>query len=307
MTASSAPPRIPALAWALMAALALIWGGSFVANRAALAGLPVLWVVACRVTGGAAALWLWVALRRLPVPRGRRWLASCAVLGLTNNVIPFCLIVWGQTQIPSGLAGILNAATAVFAVLVAAAVFADERLTLPRLAGVGLGLAGVILAVGPQALRAFDLRSAGQLACLGAALSYAVAGAFARVALRGIRPEVGAAGMLTASALVLLPAALVLDGLPPALPAPPVLAALAYLALACSALAYMLFYAILRLAGAGNLGLVTLLVAPVAIVMGALIYGERLPPGALAGFALIALGLMVMDGRIPLPRRRFSA
>ncbi|MBL4927601.1 DMT family transporter [Fuscibacter oryzae] len=307
MAQSTPSLRIPPVGWLLMAGLALIWGGSFVANRQALTGLPVLTIVALRVAGGATALWLWVLIKGLPVPKGGKWLVTCAVLGLLNNVVPFCLIVWGQTQIPSGLAGILNASTAVFAVLVAAAVFPDERLTPARALGVALGLAGVIVAVGPKALAAFDLRSTAQLACLGAAVSYAVAGAFARNALKGIRPEVGAAGMLTAAAVVLLPAALLNDGLPPALPALPVLASLAYLSLVASALAYILFYAVLRLAGAGNLGLVTLLVAPVAIVLGVLIFGERLSPGALAGFGLIALGLLVMDGRIPLPGRRFSA
>jgi drug/metabolite transporter (DMT)-like permease len=290
-----------------MAALALIWGGSFVANRQALTGLPVLTIVALRVLGGAVALWLWVWLRGLPVPRGGRWVAACAVMGLLNNVVPFCLIVWGQTQIPAGLAGILNASTAVFAVLVAAAVFPDERLTPARALGVALGLGGVILAVGPRALSAFDLRSTAQLACLAAAVSYAISGAFARTALKGIRPEVSAAGMLTAASALLVPVALWHDGLPQAAPALPVLASLAYLSLAASALAYILFYAVLRLAGAGNLGLVTLLVAPVAIVLGALIFGERLTAGALAGFGLIALGLLVMDGRIALPTRRFSA
>ena len=290
-----------------MAALALIWGGSFVANRQALTVLPVLTIVALRVLGGAVALWLWVWLRGLPVPRGGRWVAACAVMGLLNNVVPFCLIVWGQTQIPAGLAGILNASTAVFAVLVAAAVFPDERLTPARALGVALGLGGVILAVGPRALSAFDLRSTAQLACLAAAVSYAISGAFARTALKGIRPEVSAAGMLTAASALLVPVALWHDGLPQAAPALPVLASLAYLSLAASALAYILFYAVLRLAGAGNLGLVTLLVAPVAIVLGALIFGERLTAGALAGFGLIALGLLVMDGRIALPTRRFSA
>lgn len=298
--------RISPLGWLLMGLLALIWGGSFVANRQALSGLPVLSIVAIRVAGGALALWLWIALRGLPVPRGTRWLAACAGMGIFNNILPFTLIVWGQQQIPAGLAGILNAATAVFGVLVAAAVFADERLTVPRLAGVVLGLAGVVVAIGPTALAAFDLRSAAQLACLGAALSYAVSGAFGRVMLKGVRPEVSAAGMLTAASLVLVPAALLVDGLPDAMPSPATWAALTYLALAASAVAYILFYAVLTLAGAGNLGLVTLLVAPVAIALGALLFGERLSAGALAGFGLIALGLAVLDGRIPLPKR-FSA
>lgn len=307
MTQKPTPLRIPPVGWLLMAGLALIWGGSFVANRQALTALPVLTIVAVRVAGAAVALWLWIALRGLPVPRGGRWLTTCLVLGLLNNVVPFCLIVWGQTQIPSGLAGILNASTAVFAVLVAAAVFPDERLTPARGIGVALGLAGVIVAMGPKALAAFDLRSTAQLACLGAAVSYAIAGAYARNALKGVRPEVGAAGMLTAASALLVPVALLHDGLPVAAPELPVLGALAYLSLVASALAYILFYAVLRLAGAGNLGLVTLLVAPVAILLGAMIFRERLTPGALAGFGLIALGLLVMDGRIPLPRRRFSA
>jgi len=306
MNKKTLPHRISPLGWLLMAALALIWGGSFVANRQALTGLPVLTIVAIRVGGGALALWLWIAVRGLPVPRGARWLAACAGMGMFNNILPFTLIVWGQQQIPAGLAGILNASTAVFGVLAAAAVFADERLTLPRLVGVVLGLAGVVVAIGPAALAGFDLRSAAQLACLGAALSYAVSGAFGRIMLQGVRPEVSAAGMLTAASLVLVPAALMVDGLPVALPDAATLAALAYLALAASAVAYILFYAVLTLAGAGNLGLVTLLVAPVAIVLGALLFGERLSAGALAGFGLIALGLAVLDGRIPLPKR-FSA
>jgi len=141
MNKKTLPHRISPLGWLLMAALALIWGGSFVANRQALTGLPVLTIVAIRVGGGALALWLWIAVRGLPVPRGARWLAACAGMGMFNNILPFTLIVWGQQQIPAGLAGILNASTAVFGVLVAAAVFADERLTLPRLVGVVLGLA----------------------------------------------------------------------------------------------------------------------------------------------------------------------
>ena len=300
------PHRISPLGWLLMAVLALIWGGSFVANRQALIALPVLTIVAIRVAGGALALWLWILLRGLPVPRGARWLAACAGMGLFNNILPFTLIVWGQQQIPAGLAGILNASTAVFGVLVAAAVFADERLTLPRLAGVILGLAGVVVAIGPAALAEFDLRSAAQLACLGAALSYGVSGAFGRIMLKGVRPEVSAAGMLTAASLVLVPAALLVDGLPGAPPSPATWAALAYLALVASAVAYILFYVVLTIAGAGNLGLVTLLVAPVAIVLGALMFDERLSAGALAGFGLIALGLAVLDGRIRLPKR-FSA
>lgn len=287
-----------ALAWLLMAGLALIWGGSFLANRIALVDMPVVWIVALRVAVGAAALWLWVAARRLPLPRTRRALAGFAAMGLLNNILPFSLIVWGQKHVPSGLAGILNASTAIFGVVVAAAVFRDERLGRRRLLGVALGFAGVVVALGPEALSAFDPAALGQIAILGAALSYAFAAALGRVVFAGLRPEVAAAGTLSASALGMLPAALVIAGPPRADWAPASWAAVLYLALAASALAYILYFRILALAGAGNLSLVTLLIVPVAIVLGALVFGEALTGADYAGFVLLAAGMVVIDGRL---------
>ena len=285
-------------AWALLGLLALIWGASFISNRAALTEVPVLTTVAIRVTGGACALWIYIAYRRLPVPKGLRWLRTSAVLGLTNNINPISLIVWGQTYIPSGLAGILNAATAIFSVVLAALFFPDERLTGRRAVGVALGLTGVAIAIGQAALSHLDPTSLGQLAILAAAFSYALSAMFGRRALAGIRPEVGAAGMLTASACVMLPLALWHDGLPAILWQTQTYAALAYLALIASAFAYILFYSVLQLAGAGNLGLVALLIAPVAVILGAIVYHETLATSAYAGFAVIALGMLVLDRRL---------
>ncbi len=296
--------RMSPLAWALMAVLALIWSGSFSANHLALAEVGVLTTVAIRVTGGAMLLWTWVLWRGLPVPKNAGWLLTCGVLGLLNNVVPFSLIVWGQTHIASGLAAILNAATAIFSVLLAAMLFPDERLTRAKSLGVALGFAGLVLAVGPEALRGFDLTSLGQLAVLGAAVSYAAAAMFARNALRGVRPETGAAGMLTAAALILVPSALAVEGAPSLDYSPATWGALAYLAAIASALAYMLFYQVLALAGAGNLGLVTLMIAPLAIAIGAVAFGEVLPPSAYGGFGLLALGLLVIDGRLLRAHRR---
>jgi drug/metabolite transporter (DMT)-like permease len=285
-------------AWALMGLLALIWGGSFLSNKVALAEVGVLTTVSFRVGGAALALWAYVVLRGLPVPKGGAWLKTCLIMGLLNNVVPFSLILWGQTHIPSGLAGILNAATTVFGVGLAALAFPDERLTLRKAVGVALGVAGVVAAVGPAVLMHFDITSLGQLAVLGAALSYAVSGIYGRRALVGIRPEVGAAGMLTASACVMVPVALVFEGMPGLDYAPATWAALAYLALMASAFAYILFYSILQSAGAGNLSLVTLLIAPVAVVLGAVVYQEALPVTAYLGLALLALGMLVIDGKV---------
>jgi len=294
----SIPPR----AWAELLLLAAIWGGSFISNRLALNEVPVLTTVAFRVAGACILLWVYVRLRRLPVPRSPRiWLAFLA-MGLLNNALPFTLITWGQLTIPSGLAAIVNASTAIFGVLVAALAFRDERLTARRLTGVLLGFAGVAVAIGLHAFATLNLTSLPQLALVAAAISYALAAAFARRVLGGLPPQVAAAGMLTGSSLLMLPTALWIDGPPVLTHGAQVWGALGYLAILSTAGAYLLYYRVLGMAGAGNLSLVTLLTAPVAIVMGALILNEALPRRAYAGFALIALGLLIIDGRL-LPRK----
>ncbi len=160
------------------------------------------------------------------------------------------------------------------------------------------GLAGVALTVGPGMLTHLDLTSLGQLAILGASLSYAGAAIFSRHALKGVRPEVVAAGMLTVSTIVMVPAALWFEG-PPALPyLPQTWAALLYISVLSSAFSYFLFYRVLQSAGAGNVSLVTLMIAPVAVVLGALVYGEALAPHAYLGLGLLALGMGVIDGRL---------
>jgi len=207
-------------------------------------------------------------------------------------------MAWGQLHIETGLTSILNAATAVFAVLVAAVVFADERLTARRAAGVAIGFFGVATAIGLENLTRFDLRSWAQMAVLGGALSYALASSWARATLGGLAPQVAAAGMLTGATLVMLPAALWLDGWPDLALQARTWGAVGYYSIAATALAYLLYYRVLAMAGSGNLMLCTLLVAPTAIVLGAAVRGEELLPQAYLGFALLALGLAVLDGRL---------
>jgi drug/metabolite transporter (DMT)-like permease len=286
-------------AWMLLGLLAVVWGGSYLSNRVALEQVPVFTTVAFRVGGASIALWAYVALRRLPVPITPRLAVAFLGMGILNNVIPFSLIVWGQQHIPSGLAGILNAATAVFSVLLAALIFADERLTLNKGVGVLVGFVGVVVVIGPKVLGDFNITSMGQIAMIGAAVSYAVSSCYARIMLRGLRPEVSAAGMLTGSSLIMVPLALATDGWPALDYIPKVWGALFYLALMSSAFAYVIFYRILTLAGAGNLQLVTLLVGPIAVVLGAVFYGETLQLNEYAGFIVIALGLLIIDGRLP--------
>ena len=296
--------RISRTSWLTMALLALIWGGSFLSIRVALEEVGVLTVVGFRVGLAGTALWAFVLLRGLPVPRGWGWIGSCAFLGLFNNILPFCLIVWGQTHIPSGLAGILNASNVIFSVGLAALIFPDERLTARKIVGVTLGVVGVALTIGPSVLTQFDLTSLGQLAILGASLSYAVSSIFSRQKLRDVRPEVVAAGMLTVSSCVMIPAAIWMEGVPSMSYALRTWGALGYISVLSSAFAYILFYRVLQTAGAGNVSLVTLMIAPVAVVLGALTYGEALPSHAYLGLVLLALGMLYIDGRLPAILRR---
>lgn len=295
--------RISFFVWAEMALLALVWGGSFLAIRTALDEIPVLASVTHRVLWAALILWGIVFIRRLPLPRNPRVWGAFLVMGCLNNVIPFSLMAWGQLTIETGLTAILNAATAVWGVLVAAAVFKDERLTWLRSGGVLIGFAGVAIAVGVQNLLSFDPRSLAQLAVIAGTLSYAFAGSWARATLGDQPPLVSAAGMLTGSTLVMVPLTFALEGGLPMVLAPATWIAIAYYAIASTALAYLLYYRILASSGAGNLMLVTLLIPPVAIVLGVAVLGESLPPDAFVGFGLLALGLALIDGRVFTKRR----
>lgn len=291
-------------AWAEMLLLGAIWGGSFLAIRIALDTVGPLTSVAHRVFWAALVLWGVVFLMRLPLPRSPRIWAAFLVMGLLNNVIPFGLMAWGQLHIESGLTSILNAATAFFGVIVASVVFADERLSARRLLGVALGTLGVAMAIGLEALHDFDLRSLAQLAVLAGTLSYAIAGAWARKTLSGLQPQLAAAGMLSGATVIILPIAWVVEG-PISLALPAVTwGAIAYYALIATALAYLLYYRVLGMAGSGNLMLVTLLIPPIAILLGALVLGETLHFSAFVGFGLIALGMIVLDGRLFAARNR---
>jgi len=289
---------ISSRAWAELLLLSFIWGGSFLSIRIALDEIGPLTAVAHRTGWAMLILWAYVVARRLALPIGWRVWGAFLVMGLLNNVIPFSLMAWGQLHIETGLTSILNASTAIFGVIAAAVFFADEQLTARKAIGVTIGFAGVSTAIGLAAFKDFDIRSLGQLAVIGGTISYALAGVWARRMLGHLSPQVAAAGMLSGASLIAIPMAYVVEG-PFRLDLEPrTWAAISYYAIVATAIAYMLYYPVLGMAGSGNLMLCTLLVAPVAIVLGAVVLGEALPLRAYAGFTLLALGLLILDGRI---------
>lgn len=289
--------------WGQLLILSLIWGGSFFLIAIALTGLPVLTIVTARVGIAAAVLWLIVALTGRRPPRDPAVWATFLVMGLLNNVVPFGLIVWGQTAIPSGLASILNATAPLWTVIISAALLDDEAATPAKLAGVMLGLAGVAMMIGLDTLAGLGHAILPQLAILGAAISYGFAGVYGRRFRRmGVDPITSGAGMVSGSTLILLPVMLAVDGLPdPDVPARAWLA-VALLGIFCTGLAYMLYFRILARAGATNLSLVTFLVPVSAILLGWLFLNETLGPAHLIGVLMIAAGLALIDGRLTGPR-----
>jgi drug/metabolite transporter (DMT)-like permease len=284
--------------WALLIVLSILWGGSFFFAKLAVLELPPLTVAFGRVAIAAVILLVLARMTGTALPATFAAWRRYAVMGFLNNALPFGLIFWGQTHIPSGLAAILNATTPLFTVLVAHWATADEKLTCARLAGVAAGLTGVIVMIGPDMLRELGVDVLGQIACLTAALSYAFAGVYGR-RFRGEPPMQVAAGQLAASSLILAPVAFVIDR--PWTLAPPsstTLAALVALASLSTALGYILYFRILARAGATNLLLVTFLIPVSAILLGTLILGEQLSPRHVVGMAAIALGLAAIDGRL---------
>jgi len=296
--------------WAILLILAVIWGGAFMFIGVAVKHVHPLTYVWLRLTIAAAGMW--VALKvsggRLGLPR-EVW-GSILLLALLNNALPFTLFGWGQTHIASGLASILNATTPIWGVIVAHVFTHDERLTPRKIAGILLGFGGVATMIGPALLANIGTDGLAQLACITASLCYALAAVWARRFRRmGLSPMSVTTGQLTAGALMMLPLAFVVDQ-PWTQPMPPLTAwgAIVALALLCTAFGYVLYFRLIDRAGATNALLVTLLVPPVAILLGSLFLGETLAPQDFIGLALIAVGLAAIDGRLvtSLTKRRLQ-
>jgi drug/metabolite transporter (DMT)-like permease len=288
---------IDARDWSLLGLLSVLWGGSFFFNGLVLRELPPLTLVLLRVALAALLLLPLVRLYQIRFPAGWSGWRPFLAIGLLNNVLPFSLIVIGQTYIPSGLASILNATTPLFTVLVMA-VAGEEELHGRRIAGVVAGVIGVVILHG-GVLRFEGGEGLGILLCLGAALSYALSALLARRLLAGSPPLGTATFQMLASTLMMTPVAGLLER-PWQLPMPGLTTWLAVIGLAAlsTALAYIVFFQILRRSGATNVMLVTLLIPVTAILLGYLALGEKISPHEIAGALVIGSALLLIDGRV---------
>jgi drug/metabolite transporter (DMT)-like permease len=292
----AAATRMDERDWAPLVLLSILWGGSFYFTGIAVQELPPLTIVLARVAIAAVLLLPVLCAYGGTLPATLAAWMPFLVMGLLNNVIPFSLIVCGQTQIASGVASVLNATTPLFTVLVMAA-SGDEPLAARRVVGVLAGLAGVIILRG-QSLEFASGQTLGMLLCLGGASSYGFSGLWGRRKLAGVPPLTAATCQLICSSIVMLALAGVVER-PWLLPAPSLRTWLALLATAAlsTALAYVLFFQILVRSGASNVMLVTLLIPVTAILLGHFLLGEPLTAREVIGAFVIGCGLLIVDGR----------
>lgn len=295
MTNSAAP--IDRQSWLLLILLSVLWGGSFFFTGVAIRELPPLTIVMVRVTLGALLLLPIVNIAGGSLPRTFGGWLPFLIMGLLNNVIPFSLMVAGQMYISSGLASVLNATTPLFTVLVLAS-FGDEQLIARRVAGVVIGLIGVIVLHGLDLAQARD-QTIGMLLCLGCAVSYGFSGLWGKRRLIGVPPITSATCQLVCSSVVMIVIAAAFER-PWQLPMPSAAAWLSLLGIAAlsTAVAYIVFFEILVRSGATNVMLVTLLIPVTAILLGYLVLGEPLTVREVAGALIIGSALLVIDGRV---------
>lgn len=295
MTNSAAP--IDRQSWLLLILLSVLWGGSFFFTGVAIRELPPLTIVMVRVTLGALLLLPIVNIAGGSLPRTFGGWLPFLIMGLLNNVIPFSLMVAGQMYISSGLASVLNATTPLFTVLVLAS-FGDEQLIARRVAGVVIGLIGVIVLHGLDLAQARD-QTIGMLLCLGCAVSYGFSGLWGKRRLIGVPPITSATCQLVCSSVVMIVIAAAFER-PWQLPMPSAAAWLSLLGIAAlsTAVAYIVFFEILVRSGATNVMLVTLLIPVTAILLGYLVLGEPLTVHEVAGALIIGSALLVIDGRV---------
>lgn len=286
--------------WALLVFLSTLWGGAFFFGAVAIKQVEPFTLAFLRMALGAVALAFIAGAMGHRLPAERSVWRGLAVLGVVGCAMPFSLIYWGQTGISGGLASIINAATPLWTIVVAHFFTRDEKFTVRRFLGVLTGLCGVAVIMAPS-LRVNWSESPvlAEAAILGAGLCYAISGVFGK-RLRDVSPMVLSCGQLAFGALFILPVVALFDH-PFSRPFPDAIGIASVLAIALlsTALAFVVYFRILRVAGATNVMLVTLLVPVSAILLGAAILGEALAPRHFVGLGLIACGLMLIDGRLP--------
>lgn len=296
----SRTPKMSTADWGLILLLSLLWGGAFFLIELGLRGFPPNTLVFIRMALAVPPMLLALYYLKEKLPADSRSWGQLFALGAINAALPFILFFWGQTQIDSGLASILNATTPLWGVVTAHFLTRDEKVTPARIIGILLGMAGIIVMVGAEALRGISSSVLAQLACLAATLSYAFAAVYGRTLSQStMSPMVVATGQVITAAILMLPVSMLVDQ-PWTLPMPgwDAWAGAVGLAIPSTAVAYFFYFRLIDRAGASNAMLVAFIMPVVAIMLGVFALGEKVEMKVLAGAILIAMGLIAIDGRL---------
>ena len=293
----------------LLITLAALWGPSFLFIKVAVEEIPPLTLVLGRVSIGAAFLLLVLLLQRRHLPVDRRLWGHLAVIALLYNALPWVLLSWGEQYIDSALASILNGTTPLFTIVLAHFLVEGDRITSSKLLGVLLGFAGLFLLILPSLRGGVQASTWGLIAVTAAAALYGVAIIYSRQHLRGLPPLVAPASQLLLATLYMLPLAVIIDR-PWTLPTPSAaaLGSLVALGIMGTGLAFIVYYRLIESADSTYVSMVTYVIPVFGVILGVLVLNEQLTWYALAGFALILLGVMVVNGllanHLPVLHRR---
>ncbi len=283
-------------AWFVLFLLAAIWGASYLFIKIGVEGgfLPLTFV-AGRTFLAALALFVVMQMRGEKFPRTRAVWSPMIVMAISNSVVPYTLITWGETSISSGLAAILTAMVPLFTVLFAHFWTHDERLTRDKLIGIAIGFAGVGILFAPTWQQGWKVEFWGMLAVVGAASSYGFSLLVARKYLKGLTHLVASTSQLGAAALMMLPLSLVFDDPLALRPSMPAIVSLLTLSLLGTAFAYILYYWLIHNTGVTRTSLVTYIMPIMGVIWGALILHERLDGSAIVGLVLIISGVLLVS------------
>ena len=276
--------------------LSLIWSSSFMTIKVGVGSIPPVTLAACRVVVAAVVLYGFVRVQGAALPRGARFWTYCVLIGIIGNGLPFTLINWGEEHVDSGLAAILMSIMPL-ATVVLAYFFADgERMTRGKLIGVVIGFCGVIILVGPEALKGLGGDAWRQLAVAAGAFSYGVAMILARNMPPAPLIARSAAVMIVAS-VIMAPLALAIDAPWRLRPDDAAIAAALYLGLFPTAFATIIFFYLVQTAGPSMVALVNYLIPVLGVGWGAVVLDEQVTAEAVAALVVILAGIAIAQVR----------
>lgn len=286
--------------WGLLLLLSVLWGSSFFFIEVALQSISVFTLVFARVSIAGLLLTLYAYASGQKLPTTWQAWRQFIILGALRATLPISLIVWAETQIDSGLAGILNSTSPLFTAIIAHYLTQDDKLTKQRMIGIGVGMLGVIVLIGLDALNGLGSQVLAQLAMLGATCSYGFAAVYGRQ-FRYMPSTISATGMLLGASLLIFPLAMLEQPwtLTPSLPS---IGAILGLSILSTAFAFIIWFQLIFRAGASNTSMVTFLIPITALFLGIVVLGETPTPSAIIGLVIILIGLAIAQNRLSISK-----